>query len=370
MSGDLFKAIPSGRVVSFQGDSQTGKTYLACSCVREAQKMGVTCIWMDSEGSLDSKFVARLGVDPTKLIIKQVTTIAETSQFMANILEQLQKQDEEYGRHNPVMFVLDSLGNLTSDKEMTDTKEGSNKRDMTKAQEIKALFRVNTTALARTQTPLIVINHVYAMVGAYVPTNVGSGGQGLKYNASMTIELSAAKLDDKTNEAAAAKKQGADTMVKNGVLVTAKSVKSRFCKPYKVKFQIPFHAKPNPYVGLESFMNWDNAGVGRGTLITEKEYNKLTDAAKEKIKVFDFNGTTMYAELKDTCRNIVCKHLGKAVSVTEFFSSTVFTQEFLEYLNENVIHPAFDLPSQDSFEDIREIEDMINPGDSVEENED
>jgi len=138
--------------------------------------MGVTCVWMDSEGSLDSKFVARLGVDPTKLIIKQVTTIAETSQFMANILEQLQKQDEEYGRHNPVMFVLDSLGNLTSDKEMSDTKDGNNKRDMTKAQEIKALFRVNTTALARTQTPLIVINHIYQSVGSYVPMNIGSGG--------------------------------------------------------------------------------------------------------------------------------------------------------------------------------------------------
>lgn len=161
-SGDLFKAIPSGRVITFQGDSGAGKSYLACSCVREAQKMGYTPIYMDSEGAIDAKFVSRLGVDPNNLIIKQVTTISETSGFIANTLEALQKQEEEYGTHQKVIFVLDSLGNLTSDKEMQDTKDGNNKRDMTKAQEIKALFRVNATALARMQCPMIVVNHVYA----------------------------------------------------------------------------------------------------------------------------------------------------------------------------------------------------------------
>lgn len=175
-SGDLFKAIPSGRVVTLAGDAGSGKSFLACSVCREAQKMGITCIYMDSEGAIDSKFVSRLGVDPSKLIIKQVTTISETSRFIANTLDALQKQEEEYGQHQKVMFVLDSLGNLTSDKEMQDTKDGNNKRDMTKAQEIKALFRVNATALARMQCSLICINHVYAAVGAYVPTSVLSGG--------------------------------------------------------------------------------------------------------------------------------------------------------------------------------------------------
>lgn len=367
-SGDLFKAIPSGRVISFQGDSGTGKSYLACSCVREAQKMGATCIYMDSEGAIDAKFVSRLGVDPSKLIIKQVSTITETSRFIANTLEALQKQEEEYGRHQEVMFVLDSLGNLTSDKEMQDTKDGNNKRDMTKAQEIRALFRVNATALSRMQATMIVINHVYGAIGSYVPTNISSGGGGIKYNSSLTIELSASKLDDKDNDKAAAAKQGTETATKMGVLVTAKPVKSRFCRPYKVKFQIPFFAKPNPYVGLEVFMNWDNAGVVRGNIIDEKAYDKLSDAAKEKIYKFDFNGETRYCEPKDTARGIVVKHLGCQVPLTEFFTERVFTQEFLEYLNTNVIHPMFDLPSQDSFEDIKEIEDTIEVGADVNKN--
>ena len=364
MSGDLFKAVPTGRVVTFEGDSGVGKSFLACSICREAQKMGYTPIYMDSEGAIDSNFVSRLGVDPTKLIIKQVSTIAETSQFIANICAQLEEQEEKYGEHQKVIMVLDSLGNLTSDKERDDIMAGNNKRDMTKAQEIKALFRVNATPLARLQIPLIVNNHVYAAVGAYVPTNIGAGGSGIKYNSSITIELSAAKLDDKDNEAAAAKKQGADTTTKNGVLVTAKPKKSRMCRPYKVKFQIPYFKKPNPYVGLEAFMNWENSGIVRGNIIGEKEFNKLSASDQEKLApyAFEYNGEKMWAVAKDTARGIVVKHLGCAVPIAEFFTDKVFTPEFLEYLNTNVIHPMFDLPDQSSFDDIKEIEDLIETG--------
>ena len=61
-------------------------------------------------------------------------------------------------------------------------------------------------------------------------------GSGIVYNASITIELSAAKLEDKANDAAAKARAGSDAGTKNGVLVTAKPVKSRFCRPMKVKF--------------------------------------------------------------------------------------------------------------------------------------
>lgn len=261
-------------------------------------------------------------------------------------------------------MVLDSLGNLTSDKERDDIMAGNNKRDMTKAQEIKAMFRVNATPLARLQIPMIVNNHVYAAVGAYVPTSIGAGGSGIKYNSSLTIQLSAAKLDDKDNDAAAAKKQGADTATKNGVLVTAKPVKSRFCRPYKVKFQIPYFKKPNPWIGLEAFMNWENAGIVRGNLLTEKEFNKLTPAEQEKLAsyAFEYNGEKLWASPRDTARGIIVKHLGCSVPIAEFFTEKVFTPEYLEYLNENVIKPAFALPDQSSFDDIKEIEDLIETG--------
>jgi len=200
----------------------------------------------------------------------------------------------------------------------------------------------------------------------YVSKNgIINHNSGIIYNSSITIELSAAKLEDKANDAAAASRKGSDQMTKTGVLVTSKPVKSRFCRPIKVKFQIPFFAQPNKYLGLESFMTWENSGVVRGSMIDQKTYDKLTDAAKDKILKFEYNGEMKYCEAKDTARGIVCRHLGRQVSFQEFFSDTVFTPEFLDYLNTNVIHPMFDLPKQDSFEDIKEIEDMVLPGESA-----
>lgn len=344
----------------------TGKSYLACSSAREAQKMGYTVIYMDSEGAIDSKFVSRLGVDPSKLIIKQVSTISETSQFIANTCEMLRKQEEEYGQHQKVFMVLDSLGNLTSDKERDDIMAGNNKRDMTKAQEIKALFRVNATPLARMGVPLVVCNHVYAAVGSYVPTNVLAGGSGIIYNSSVTIELSAAKLEDKENDAAAKDRKGTETMTRNGVLVTAKPVKSRFARPMKVKFQIPYFKAPNAFVGLEQFMTWDNSGTCRGSMLTAKEYDKLSESDKKKTHTWESNGETYYCIEKDTARGIVVKHLNKQVSFVDFFSDMVFTPEFLDQLNKDVIHPMFDLPDQSSFEDIKDIEDSLELGSDVE----
>ena len=82
----------------------------------------------------------------------------------------------------------------------------------------------------------------------------------------------------------------------------------------------------NKYLGLEQFMNWENAGVCRGNLLTEKEYNKLSDSEKAKIHVFDFNGETMYAEERSTARGIIVKRLGKQVSFIDFLSDKVFIQ--------------------------------------------
>jgi RecA/RadA recombinase len=343
----------------------TGKTFLACSCAREAQHMGYTVIYMDSEGAIDAKFVSRLGVDPEKLIIKQVSTIAETSQFIANICKSLQEQEDNYGTHQKVMFVLDSLGNLTSDKERDDTMSGNNKRDMTKAQELKALFRVNATPLARLQVPLVCNNHSYATIGSYIPGQTMSGGTGLVYNSSVTIELSAAKLEDKENDKAAAAKTGSEAGTKTGVLITAKPVKSRFCRPMKVKFQIPYYKKPNPYAGLEQFMSWENSGVCRGNVLSEKEYLKLSESDKKKVYPFEFNGETRYCLPKDTARGIVVKHLGEAVPIIDFFTDRVFTPEFLQYLNENVIKPMFSLPDQSAFDDIKDIEESLELGDDI-----
>lgn len=358
MTGSLFRGIPTGRVTTFAGAPGAGKSYLAISVCREAQKKGYTPVYMDSEGAIDIDFVKRLGCDTSKFVIKQVTTISEVSTFMANLLKKVNEcKDSEKPK---LIFVLDSLGNLTSTKELTDTLEANQKRDMTKQQEIKALFRTNATALAKAQAPMIVCSHIYQTQDLF-SKSVVSGGSGIQYNSSVTLMLSTAKLDDKESDKIAENKVGDYT--KTGVIVTATPHKSRFTIPQKVKFQIPFFKAPNPYVGLEAYLTWENSGIMEGVILTQKEYEKLTDKEKETVRTFEYNGEIKYAFPKvagiQKNRKIVVAHLGEELPITELFTSKVLTNEILHKLDDEIIRPNFELPENDAQTDIDEVVDVL-----------
>lgn len=194
-------------------------------------------------------------------------------------------------------------------------------------------------------------NHTYVSENGIINHN-----SGVNYNASVTLMLSTSKLDDKESDKIAEKKVGEYT--KTGVIVTAKPEKSRFTIPQKVKFQIPFFKAPNPYVGLEPYITWDNSGIMRGKIVSEKDYEKMSELDKkicEEMK--DENGNTCYAYPNDKSRNIVVKHLGCEVPVVELFSSKVLTEKVLKELDEKVIRPNFELPSNTSNDDITELLD-------------
>ena len=107
-------------------------------------------------------------------------------------------------------------------------------------------------------------------------------------------------------------------------------------------------------------MTWENSGVCRGNILVQKEYDKLSDAEKKKVYEFQTpTGETVWCQPKDTARGIVVKHLGRQVAFTEFWSDTVFTPEYLDYINENVIHPMFELPDQSAFDDVKDIEETL-----------
>ena len=509
MTGSIFKGVPTGRCTVLAGDPGTGKSYLALSICRNAQKKGYTPIYLDSEAAMDIEFVKRLGCDPKNFVIKTVTTITEVSTFIAKTCKEISELPEE--ERPKVMFVLDSLGNLTSDKELTDTIEGNDKRDMTKQQQVKALFRTNATALGRLGFPFIVIAHVYQTQEMFSKTVVSGGclvpdtlvitesgpkkislieegervldeygffskvvktfkfkkptisiqfgkvsddtesndivpfdtmecsrdhrflvkvsegdyqwikaediqpnaevmtiteytcpvseikvrpsydtcvvlsktenpetdvcdlcvdyshtyvtengiinhNSGINFNASLTMLLSTAKLEDKKSDKIAESKTGEFT--KKGVVVTANPVKSRFTIPQKVRFQIPFFREPNPYIGLESYVTWDNAGILRGELLSEKDYEKLSDSEKEICKEMkDKDGKVCYARPKDTARNLVVKHLGGCVRLEDMWTPKVLTDEILHNLDDVAIRPNFELPSKDSNYDVDELLD-------------
>lgn len=192
-------------------------------------------------------------------------------------------------------------------------------------------------------------NHTYISENGIINHN-----SGINFNSSITMLLSTAKLDDKESDKIADKKVG--DYVKTGVVVTAKPNKSRFTIPQKVKFQIPFFKAPNPYVGLEAYLTWENSGIIRGELLTKKEYDKLKDNEREACyEMTNAKGEVCYARQKDTSKKIVVKHLCEEVPVAELFTSRVLTDELLHKLDEEVIRPSFELPSQDSIMDIEEL---------------
>ena len=119
----------------------------------------------------------------------------------------------------PCMFVLDSLGMLSTEKEIRDALDDKQVRDMTKSQLVKGAFRMLTLKLGQANIPLIVTNHTYDVIGSYVPTKEMGGGSGLKYAASTIIYLSKKKEKDKTEIV--------------GNIIKAKTAKSRLSRENK-----------------------------------------------------------------------------------------------------------------------------------------
>ena len=175
LSGSIFGGLPNRRSLVLAGEEGTGKTFIAMSIVRNAQKMGYTPIYFDSEGSIDIDFVKKLGVDTSNIRLQPVNTVEEFSHIAAQITKNF--DDLKAKGENPpkVMVVLDSLGNLTSEKEKEDTTKGDNKRDMTKQQAIRKLFRVNGLQFAKHGIPFIINNHVYACIFGDAKVKMGDG---------------------------------------------------------------------------------------------------------------------------------------------------------------------------------------------------
>ena len=386
LSGSLFGGMPNRRSLTFAGEEGTGKTYLALSICRNAQAMGYNIVYYDTEGGIDIDFVKRLGVDTKRVRIENISTIEQFATLTAKLNETLSDMREKGKEPPKVLVVLDSLGNLSSTKEKADTTSGSGKRDMTKQQAIRRTFRVVGTDFAKNAVPFIICNHVYAAIGAFFPHNEISGGGGIKYNSSIIMQLTKSKLTDKDSSDHVEKK-GLDKHTKIGIVVTVTPVKQRFARPIKVQIHIPFYKKPNPYVGLEKFVSWENCGIVRGKAIYEKDFmklsekekeacfmfetdeeillsastfKKLTDEEKEKVIVREGNNyinehVVKYAMPRDTARSLVCRHVGGELPLSDLYTETVFTHEVLTELDEKIIKPTFMLPSIESLEDLADV---------------
>jgi archaellum biogenesis ATPase FlaH len=188
--------VSNNRFTCISGENSTGKTYLALNYCRNAIKNGYYVIYIDSEGNINDKLVKSFGIDTTKFRLEnKLGTLEKFKTYMAKLLKQFETEVEKGNKLPKILFVIDSLANFPSEKEISDTESGADKQDMTKNKTLKSLFRIITVKLNLLEMPLIGISHGYFTMDMF-PKFVVSGGSGISYNASTIILLSKAKLDE------------------------------------------------------------------------------------------------------------------------------------------------------------------------------
>jgi RecA/RadA recombinase len=238
LSGSLYGGMANNKIVALAGEAATGKTYFTIGILSkflQDNPEGVV-VYFDTEQAVTSDMFKSRGVDPKRVAVFPVATIEEFRFQSIKIVDDY--LNEEESNRKPMMIVLDSLGMLSTSKEINDTTEGKEVRDMTRAQVIKSTFRVLTLKLGKAKIPMIMTNHTYSIVGAYVPTSEMGGGTGLKYAASTIVYLS--KKKDKDSEG--------DVV---GNIINCKLYKSRFTKENKtVSVKLNYETGLDRYYGL------------------------------------------------------------------------------------------------------------------------
>ena len=237
LSGSIHGGIPSNKITAVAGESATGKTFFVLGMCKHFldNNPDAGVIFFESESALTKKLIEDRGIDSSRMVIMPVTTVQEFRHQALSVAEKYLEQDE--GDRKPLLFVLDSLGMLSTTKEVEDTAEGKETRDMTRAQVLKAALRVLTLKLGRAKVPMVITNHTYDVVGAYMPMKEMGGGSGLKYAASTIVYLSKKK-----------DKEGTEVV---GNIIHCKTQKSRLSKEnMMVDVRLRYDTGLDKYYGL------------------------------------------------------------------------------------------------------------------------
>lgn len=237
LSGSLHGGLPKNKITAIAGESATGKTFFALGMVKQflSDNPDAAVIYFESESAITKEMIEDRGIDSKRIVIVPVVTVQQFRTQSISILDKYLETDES--ERPPMMFVLDSLGMLSTTKEIEDTAEGKETKDMTRAQIVKGAFRVLTLKLGRAKVPMIVTNHTYDVIGSMFPQKEMGGGSGLKYAASSIIYLSKRK-----------EKDGTDII---GNIIHCKNAKSRLTVENKVvDVRLSYDTGLDRYYGL------------------------------------------------------------------------------------------------------------------------
>ena len=237
ISGSIYGGLPANKITAVAGESATGKTFFVMGMVKSFLDANPDAgvLYFESESAITKQMVVDRGIDANRMVILPVTTVQEFRTQAIKVLDKYMETPK--GERQPMMLCLDSLGMLSTTKEVEDTAEGKETRDMTRAQVLKAAFRVLTLKLGKADVPMVVTNHTYDVVGSMFPTKEMGGGSGLKYAASTIVYLSKKK-----------EKEGTEVV---GNIIHCKNAKSRLTIENKqVDVRLMYERGLDRYYGL------------------------------------------------------------------------------------------------------------------------
>ncbi len=277
LSGSIYGGMPSNKITAIAGEAATGKTFFALGIVKafldKNKDAGV--IYFESESALTKDLVEARGIDSKRMVVVPVATVQEFRHQSIKVIDKYIEHSED--KRKPLMFVLDSLGMLSTTKEMEDTAEGKETRDMTRSQIVKAAFRVLTLKLGKAKVPMIMTNHTYDVIGSMFPQKEMGGGSGLKYAASNIVYLSKRK-----------EKDGKEVV---GNIIHCKNYKSRLTKENAlIDVRLTYKEGLDKYYGLLELAIKHNIFKSVSTRI------ELPDGSKQYAKTINNEPTKFFTK--------------------------------------------------------------------------
>lgn len=278
--------VPKGRVIIFAGETGTGKTLLINKILGLAQKQGINPVIFDSEFAVDSESARAVGLDPERTKYVPVDTVEGLRNTVSKFLDKV----IESKMQGKFIISIDSLGNLSSEKEQQDIAKDKSAADMgTRAKGIKSLLRTLTLKAGQAGVTVLISNHTYADPVSLYPSLIKnqSGGSGPLYMASVIVQLA------KKNEKSEDDKDEILPEARNysGATLRALTTKNRFLPPF-----LETSLYLNFLNGLDKYSGLFDMAVNHGIVLQTGSTYTMPDGTKLGYKK-NFINAKFYEEI-------------------------------------------------------------------------
>lgn len=316
VSGDLYKGIPAGRITSLAGRSGVGKSYIAASICRNAQKQGHVVIWFDTENATDKDFADRMGLDSENMIYIPSVAVKDLEEFR-NVAWKIMTIAEDKFKDKKIVMILDSLGNLGSSKEHADAEKDKKASDMgQRSKVIRSIFRVLTPQMVAQKITFISVNHTYKDPMNPYAGETESGGEGAIYNPTVACQFTKTRVKDNDKKT-------------TGVVLKPLTTKNRITPPGKTGTILLDFTK-----GLDKYYGLLPIAEAAGLIIKDKTRYYVHNDPKQK---------------KWWEKNLYCD---------EVFEPLL--DDINNYLKENNTYSVIEEQDKDIIDEIRNDDDQYN----------